>query len=249
MKPVIAVWFSCGAASAVAAKMTIERYGATHDIRILNNYIVEEGQDNIRFLGDVQVWLGTPIERVINPKYPSCSAVDVWDKRGYMSGVAGAPCTFHLKKEARQLWERENHVDWHVFGFTADEEKRHDNFVLTERDNVLPVLIDAGITKQQCLDILVSAGLRLPIAYEEGWPNANCKGCVKATSPTYWNHLRATEPEIFRQRAEQSRRLGVKLVRVNGVRIYLDELPPDAIGKPLKSLKMPECGIFCEEKL
>lgn len=249
MKPVIAVWFSCGAASAVAAKMTIERYGATHDIRVLNNYIVEEGQDNIRFLGDVQVWLDTPIERVINPKYPSCSAVDVWDKRGYMSGVAGAPCTFHLKKEARQLWERENHVDWHVFGFTADEEKRHDNFVLTERDNVLPVLIDAGITKQQCLDILVSAGLRLPIAYEEGWPNANCKGCVKATSPTYWNHLRATEPEIFRQRAEQSRRLGVKLVRVNGVRIYLDELPPDAIGKPLKSLKMPECGIFCEEKL
>lgn len=249
MKPVIAVWFSCGAASAVAAKMTIERYGATHDIRVLNNYIVEEGQDNIRFLGDVQVWLGTPIERVINPKYPSCSAVDVWDKRGYMSGVAGAPCTFHLKKEARQLWERENHVDWHVFGFTADEEKRHDNFVLTERDNVLPVLIDAGITKQQCLDILVAAGLRLPIAYEEGWPNANCKGCVKATSPTYWNHLRATEPEIFRQRAEQSRRLGVKLVRVNGVRIYLDELPPDAMGKPLKSLKMPECGIFCEEKL
>ncbi len=27
-RPVIAVWFSCGAASAVAAKLTIERYGA-----------------------------------------------------------------------------------------------------------------------------------------------------------------------------------------------------------------------------
>ena len=36
-RPMIAVWFSCGAASAVAAKLTIERYGATHDIRVVNN--------------------------------------------------------------------------------------------------------------------------------------------------------------------------------------------------------------------
>jgi hypothetical protein len=26
-----------------------------------------------------------------------------------------------------------------------------------------------------------------------------------------------------------------------------DELPPDAKGRPMKSLKMPECGLFCEE--
>lgn len=39
-KPVIAVWFSCGAASAVAAKLTIEKYGETHDIRVLNNPVL-----------------------------------------------------------------------------------------------------------------------------------------------------------------------------------------------------------------
>ncbi len=48
-------------------------------------------------------------------------------------------------------------------------------------------------------------------------------------------------------RADQSRRMGAKLVRVNNKRIFLDELSPDAKGRPLKEIKMPECGIFCEE--
>ena len=38
----IVVWFSCGAASAVAAKETICRYGEHNTIRIVNNPIKEE---------------------------------------------------------------------------------------------------------------------------------------------------------------------------------------------------------------
>lgn len=34
---VIAVWFSCGAASAVAVQKTIEKYGDIATIRIINN--------------------------------------------------------------------------------------------------------------------------------------------------------------------------------------------------------------------
>jgi hypothetical protein len=49
----IVVWFSCGAASAVAAKKTIELYGETNIIRIVNNPIKEEHEDNQRFLKDV----------------------------------------------------------------------------------------------------------------------------------------------------------------------------------------------------
>lgn len=95
----IAVWFSCGAASAVAAKRTIEIFGDIADIRILNNEIKEEDEDNRRFLIDVQDWLGIEIEDVFNPKYPSKSIEDVFEKRKYMSGVAGAPCTLELKKK------------------------------------------------------------------------------------------------------------------------------------------------------
>lgn len=245
---VIAVWFSSGAASAVAAKKTIERYGDLCIIRILNNPIAEEDIGNVRFLGNVQAWLGLPVEAVTHEDYPNASAVEVWDRRGGMSFPHGAPCTVSLKKQARQQWEAKNHADWHVLGFTADEKKRHARFVQTERANVLPVLIDAGVTKEDCFAILRDAGIELPRVYGMGYPNANCIGCVKATSPTYWNLVREKHPEVFASRAEQSRRLGSKLARHKGDRIFLDELPAEAKGRPLKSMKAVECGLFCEER-
>lgn len=243
----IVVWFSCGAASAAAAKLTIDRYPDCH-VRIVNNPVAEEDPDNRRFLKDVESWLGVEIEIAVNPLFPAASAVEVWEKRRYMSGNRGAPCTAILKKQARQHWEQINHHDWMVLGFTADEKKRYDNFVMTERENVLPVLIDAGLTKDDCFDLIARAGLRLPEVYLEGYPNANCIGCVKASSATYWNHVRQTRPEVFDARAEQSRRLGVRLVRVAGERIFLDELDPQAKGRPMKTMKF-ECGIFCEEDI
>ncbi len=243
----IAVWFSCGAASAAAAKLTVEKYG-TGNVRVVNNPVAEEDADNLRFLDDVQSWIGVEVEQAVNPAFPSASAREVWDKRKAMSFAksGGAPCTGELKKKARQLWEAQNKPDWHVFGFTIDEKKRHENFVLTERENVLPVLINAGMTKRDCAVMVQDAGIVLPRVYEQGYPNANCLGCVKATSPTYWNHVRQINPDVFRDRAEQSRRLGVRLVRYKGQRIFLDELPPDAKGRPMKSLKF-DCGIICEE--
>lgn len=245
MKKTIAVWFSCGAASAVASKRTIEKYGDTHNILIVNNPVDEEDDDNRRFMNDVSKWLGQPIIQAINSKANTTSAVDIWDKRKYMSGINGAPCTLVLKKEARYEFEKSNKIDYHVLGFTADEVGRHERFIKYERDNVLPVLIEDGITKQMCFDIITSAGIALPRVYSMGYPNANCIGCVKATSPTYWNHVRRMHPDQFRERAEQSRRLGVKLVRYKGKRIFLDELPENAKGRGMKSY---ECGIFCDTK-
>jgi hypothetical protein len=243
----IAVWFSCGAASAVAAKLTVDKYGSNCSIRILNNPVVEEDVDNLRFLHDVEHWLGIDVEFVSSVKYPSNSARDVWEKRKFMSGNFGAPCTLELKKHARQLWEKNNPMDWHVLGFTADEKSRHDRFVLTERSNLIPVLIEAGLTKQDCYGVLKKAGIALPRIYSLGYPNANCIGCVKATSATYWNHVRKMHPNVFADRADQSRRLGARLCRNNGKRIFLDELPVDAKGRSMKNMDV-ECGIFCEEK-
>jgi len=243
----IAVWFSCGAASAIAAHQTIKRYPECK-IRVINNPVIEEDADNRRFLLDVQQWLGVEIETAANSKYPLCSAVDVWDKRQFMSHPkGGAPCTVELKKVARQQWENDNHHDWMVLGFTAEEKHRHGRFKLSERENILPVLIDAGITKFDCYQILIEAGIELPRVYRMGYPNANCIGCVKATSPTYWNLVKEKHPEQFQQRAEQSRELGARLVRVKGKRIFLDELLATDTGRPLKNLDF-ECGIFCEEK-
>ena len=242
----IAVWFSCGAASAVAAKKTIELYGDTHTVRVLNNPVDEEDDDNRRFLRDVEIWIGQKIEIVKNSKYPNCSAVEVWEKRKYMSGVSGAPCTLELKKRARYEWEKNNHADYHVLGFTFDEKKRSDDFQLSERE-LLPVLIEERLTKGDCFRILLEAGLSLPRVYSMGYPNANCIGCVKATSPTYWNHVRKMHPKIFKKMARLSRQLGAKLVRVKNKRIFLDDLDENAVGRPMKNMDF-ECGIFCEEK-
>jgi hypothetical protein len=243
----IVVWFSCGAASAIAAKRTIEKYGNMCNIRIVNNPVKEEDEDNRRFLRDIESWLGISVEIAINDSFPACSAEEVWRKKQFMSSPFGAPCTQELKKKARQQWESQNQAHWHVLGFTSEEENRYNRFVLTERENILPVLIEDGIDKQTCVYMLQSEGIILPRIYSMGYPNANCIGCVKATSPTYWNHVRKQHPEIFESRAIQSRLIGARLARWKGKRLFLDELPSDAKGNSMKTLNF-ECGIFCEEK-
>lgn len=241
----IVVWFSCGAASAVAAKKTIEKYGDLCTIKIVNNPVKEEDPDNQRFLKDVEKWLGYPITQAINPKYPNASCVEVWDDRSFMSGPEGAPCTSELKKKARKHWEKTNTCDWVVLGFTSEEVGRFDRFVNNERNTVLPILIEANLSKADCFNIIMEAGLVLPKIYNRGYPNANCLGCVKATSPTYWNHVREQDPEVFEERAKQSRKIGARLVRVKGERIFLDELDPKAKGRSMKGLDF-ECGIYCK---
>lgn len=238
----IAVWFSCGAASAVAAKKTVEIYSG-HDIMIVNNPIDEEDSDNRRFLKDVSEWIGHPIIEAKNSKINTTSAVEVWEKRKYMAGINGAPCTMLLKKAARYEFELNHDIDFHVLGFTAEEKHRHDRFVMSERENVIPVLIDLDLTKMDCFDILRKAKIELPRIYSMGYPNANCIGCVKSSSPSYWNLVRKKHYEVFEQRAEQSKRLNVKLVKVKGKRVFLEDLKRTDKGGRMKDY---ECGIFCD---
>ena len=162
-------------------------------------------------------------------------------KRKYISGVLGAPCTQELKKKARQEWETNNPHDYIVLGFTSDEKKRHDRFILTERQNVLPVLIDENISKQDCFKIIQEAGIKLPEIYSMGFPNANCVGCVKSSSPSYWSLVRKAFPSNFEKMAKASREIGCKLIKVKGNRIFLDELPDIEYKKPSKFNF--ECGL------
>lgn len=241
----ICVWFSCGAPSAVASKMILDKYGKDNTVLIVNNPVVNEHGDNKRFLKDCENWLGVKIIRATNKNYPTCDITDVFEKRKYMSGVAGAPCTKELKKEARYQFERENKIDYHVLGFTLEEKNRSDRFMRFERDNVIPILIDEKINRDDCFRIVQEAKIELPMIYKLGFPNANCIGCVKSQSPTYWNLVREKFPLTFIERSEQSRKIGCKLVKLKGKRIFLDELPDDAKGGKIKSW---DCGIFCDNE-
>lgn len=237
----IVVWFSCGVASAVAAKVALDSFD---DVRIVNIPIAEEDQDNIRFKEDVAKWLNYPIETYTHSKWPQSSAVELWERGRFMSNRFGAECTRTLKKGARYEWQAIHRPENHILGFTFDEKARADRFQLTECPSHIPVLVHKKITKADCFDIIQKAGIKRPAIYDMGYPNANCIGCVKATSPTYWNLVREKHPEVFEQRANLSREIGCRLVRVSNKRIFLDELKPSDKGRKIKSW---DCGVFCEE--
>jgi hypothetical protein len=202
------VWFSCGAASAVAAKLAVEQYGAACEV-VYCDTMATEHPDNARFFVDVERWIGRSITVIRSDRYATVD--DVFERRRYMAGVAGALCTVEMKKLPREAWQREGDV--HIFGYTAEEGKRAADF--EERNPALHVewiLIDNGISKARCLSMVRAAAIELPTMYALGFEHNNCLGCVKATSPGYWNRTRRLFPAVFDRRVRQSRALGVKLV-------------------------------------
>lgn len=233
------VWFSCGAASAVAAKLTVDKYP---DVAVVYcDTSKDEHSDNLRFRGDVERWIGRTVQVIRSEKYSTVD--DVNEKRRYMAGPKGAICTTELKKIPRFTFQRPD--DIHIFGFTSDEKRRIDRFKSGNPELYLEwPLLEAGITKDDCYRRIIEAGINLPAMYGLGFKNNNCIGCVKATSPAYWSRTRFLFPERFRLRAERSRALGVRLVRLHGERIFLDELPADAStrGEQEDISCGPECG-------
>jgi hypothetical protein len=231
------VWFSCGAASAVALKLAAQKYP---DVRgIYCDLSRDEHPDNARFRADVEKWTGVKVEVIKSKLYNTVE--EAWDARKYMSGVSGAPCTVEMKKVPRFAYQWAEDV--HIFGLTVDEQDRIRSFENENHELFLEwTLRDAGLTKPDCLQMLRDTGIEIPVMYRLGFENNNCIGCVKATSPRYWNLVRKHFPDVFKRRAEQSRRLGAKLARYKGARIYLDELPSDATEQVVEDLS---CGPQC----
>ena len=242
----VVAWFSAGATSAVAAKLAHKQYADIQEFHIVYCDPGSEHHDNRRFLRDVEEWIGWSIEILKSDKY-----WDVWDvctKRRYLSGIKGALCTTELKKALRHKYQRVD--DLQVFGFDADESKRAEMFRGNNHEiTLLTPLIDKGLTKPDCMALLIREGLELPAMYRLGFPNANCVGCVKG-GQAYWNHVREVFPEVFNKMARLERKLNVALNKTYAgdgqrKRVFLDELSPYA-GRG-KLIVLPECGLLCKE--
>lgn len=238
----IVCWFSCGAASAVATKLAIAQYaGSGREIVIARCIVKEEHHDNDRFAADCEKWFGMPITNMISEKYKG-SIVEVADKRGYVSGINGAPCTMLLKKKVREDFQ--DPTDKHVFGYCAEEQDRWDSFLDANNIDAVSPLIDRGLEHSDCLAMIENAGIRLPDMYALGYKHNNCIGCFKAGGQGYWNKILIDFPETFKARAEQTRRIGARLLNVNNVHKFLDEIEIGA-GDYQKEPEI-QCGIFCE---
>lgn len=235
----ILVWFSAGAASAIAAKYAVQKYG--EQCRVVYCDTGGEHPDNKRFLKDVESWIDYPIEILKNEKY--VNHFDVFEKTKYLVGPSGARCTVELKKKLRLQIE---HIDdIHVFGYTNEEVHRAKRFEQgnPELKTWWP-LIENQISKEDCLGILWKAKIKLPVMYELGYNHNNCIGCVKGKAG-YWNKIRLDFPEHFNRMAKIERQLKRTINRTeSGEKIYLNELSPNA-GNFAKEPPI-SCGLGCQ---
>ncbi len=236
------IWFSCGAASAVAAKIACDKYPKAEVLYC--DTLAYEHEDNARFLRDVSTWIQRDIKILSSKKYRDI--FDVFEKTGWLVGVGGARCTMELKRNVRRDYQREG--DLHIFGLTCDEQERIGRF---ERQNpgldLEWVLDEADVDKTACYRILQEAGIDLPAMYKLGYNNNNCIGCVKGQMG-YWNKIRVDFPEAFYRMAKVERSMDVAICKSykgdgKRKRVFLDELDPEA-GR---SVPLPdiECGVLC----
>ncbi len=229
-------WFSCGAASAVATKLTLAEHP---DALVAYTDPGSEDPDNRRFLHDCETWFGNPVTILHSSKYTD--TWDVWNKRRYINGHQGTLCTVELKKRQRQNFEQPGDVQ--VFGYTAEERERIDRFRNANPDVTLVCpLMDRGLTKDDCLAIVERAGIELPLMYRLGYRNANCVGCPHGGFG-YWNRIRRTHPDAFDRMALLERKLDHACSKDENGPVFLDEL--DTERGDYSSEVTPECSLLC----
>lgn len=234
------IWFSSGAASFIAAQLALREFP---DALLVRCETGNEDEDNYRFEADVVRVLNRSITIIKSDEYSDVP--DVWNRRKFMAGPKGAPCTTHMKIAPRLVFQKPN--DLHVFGYTADAPDV-ERFARLQKNyfelKCRAPLIEQGITKAASLAMVERAGLELPRSYAMGFPNANClqTGCGKATSPDYWSLFRQQFPKRFERTAALSRKLGARLTRINNVRIFIDEIPE---SWPTLDPIAPACDFLC----
>jgi hypothetical protein len=221
--------FSCGAASAVATKLTL----ADHDqdsVLIVNAFIQEEDADNRRFLDDCAQWFGQTIRVLRDEKYHA-STDEVWQRKRFMKGPRGAPCSLELKRKL--LASITLPGDIAVVGFTIEEQGRLEDLQEFAPDTHWEApLIERNLTKADCLAIVADAGIEIPRMYRMGYDNANCIGCPKG-GQNYWQAIREDFPERFVQikSIQESIGPGAYFLQFRsgprkGERMSLADLPP-----------------------
>ena len=235
----VLVWFSCGAASACAAKLAVEKHKDKTLEIIYCDTLKYEHPDNVRFLKDVEQWIQWPVKIMRSKEY--ADIFDVFDKTGWLVGPHGARCTTELKKNVRKEYQWPEYL--HIFGLTADEPNRIRELQKENHEIFLEWnLRDAGMVKRDCLKMVADAGIQLPAMYRMGYHNNNCIGCVKG-GMGYWNKIRKDFPEAFARMAAQERKMGATINRRNDMPLYLDELEPTA-GR-FENEPDIECGPQC----
>lgn len=238
----VVCWFSCGDTSAVAIALALRKYRGQREVVVARIHIPSEHEDNERFAVDCERWFGQPIIKLSSTEY--VDTWDVWEKRRYIAGISGAPCTAELKRAVRYAYQRPS--DHHIFGYAIDgtDPKRATRLAQTNFElSVEFPLMESRLRKADCHSIVRAAGIELPMMYRLGFDNNNCIGCPKGGAG-YWNRIRKHFPEQFDRMAKLSRELGARIVKQDGERIFLDQLRTTT-GRQKDELVI-DCSEFCD---
>ena len=199
-------WWSGGVTSAVTCKLCIDLYGV-ENVRLIFIDTFNEDDDTYRFKKDCEKWYGKEIETITRigkgKKYEKIQ--DVWYKYKSLNVAGGAVCSSELKRELRKQWQKENDFKCQAFGFDVDEIRRVKSMTNNYRESAKPIfpLLMFGYNKQDCVQLILDKGLKLPRAYVLGFLNNNClkTGCVQG-GIGYWQKMKRDIPTNFKAMAK-----------------------------------------------
>ena len=199
----VVAWWSGGITSAVACKIAIDLYWP---VRVIFMDTKNEHLDTERFRLDCEKWYGQSIEVIsaIPDKYESIQ--DTWYRHQSLNVANGAICSSVLKRRLREDWQRQNEYSHQVFGFEFEQSefKRAKAMGLNhpQAKPIFPLLM-MGLTKEDCMRMVVDAGIKPPEMYALGFTNNNCfgTGCVQG-GVGYWKKIQREFPDKFEAMAK-----------------------------------------------
>ncbi|MEN7529296.1 hypothetical protein, partial [Cupriavidus sp. DL-D2] len=227
----------------MATKLALAEY-AGQDVQIINAFLKNEHEDNRRFLADCERWFGRTITVLRDQKFDA-DIIQVFRRKQFMKGLAGAPCSRELKRKLLDDWKQPGDVM--VFGYTAEEQDRFEDFIERNPDRaVIAPLIEKGLGKDDCKAMIQRAGIELPLMYRKGYDNANCIGCVKG-GEGYFRAIREDFPTEFEALCQVQDEIGEGAYlfrnRKTGERYSLRDIPDGPIRR---NEAPPSCSFFCE---
>lgn len=204
----IIAWWSGGITSAVTCKICIDLYGL-ENVEIIFIDTFNEDEDTYRFKKDCEVWYGKEIQTItgIGDKYKCIQ--EVWLKHKSLNVANGAVCSSELKRQVREVWQKNNYFKHQAFGFELDEVKRAKSMTLNhpKAKAIYPLLL-YGFSKKDCIKLVQDAGLEVPRMYQLGFLNNNCfkTGCVQG-GIGYWQKMKREFPDKFNAMADMEHKL------------------------------------------
>ena len=207
MKYKIISWWSGGITSAVTCKLCIDIFGL-ENVRFIFIDTHNEDEDTYRFKKDCEKWYGKEIETISGvEKYGTIQ--DIWRKHNSLNVATGAICSTILKRKVREDWQKTNEYDYQAFGFELSECKRALSMTLNhpKARAIYPLLL-YGLSKKDCIQIVLESGLIIPNMYQLGYKNNNCfrTGCVQG-GIGYWQKIKREYPSKFEAMAQMEHEL------------------------------------------